>query len=143
MTPATSSPSVGWGRGAHGGEEDGGDVDARDAVDEGVVGLGDEGEPLGPVGGGRQPLNQVDLPERLGAVEPGGEDPGGESGELRVRPGVGECGVPQVVEQVEARVVYPDRSSEAERNLCKALAIARHEVKALADRVEKLVVIGG
>jgi hypothetical protein len=50
-------------------EQHGGDVDARDAVDHGVVGLADDREAAA-----LQALHQPELPERLRAVELLGED---------------------------------------------------------------------
>ena len=70
-------------------EQDGGDVHAGDAVDERVVGLGDQRE--APAG---HALHEPDLPQRLGAIQALGEEPPGQALERGVvgRLAAGRCG---------------------------------------------------
>ena len=120
---ASRSRSVGSGRGAHFGgraggwsrlllevEEDGGDVDAGDAVDERVVALADDREAVAV-----EPLDQPQLPERLGAVELLGEDPRREVAQLLLGARRRQRGVAHVVVEVEEGVVDPDRPALARR----------------------------
>ena len=89
-------------------EEDGRDVDARDAVDERVVGLGDEGEPLAG-----QPLDHPQLPQRLRAVELLGEDARGHVAQLLLGARRRQRGVAHVVFEVEGRIVDPERAARS------------------------------
>jgi hypothetical protein len=116
---------------------DRGDVDAGDAVDERVVGLADDREPVA-----RQALDEPDLPQRLAAVELLGEQPAGEPPELVVAARGGQPRVAQVVAEVEVRVVDPDRAALLERDARQPLAVARDEVQARLQRVEQVVVLG-
>ena len=77
-------------------DEHAADVDAVDAVDEAVVALGDDREPV--VG---EALDEVDLPERAGPVERARLDPGDELLELLVRAGAREGAAADVVAEVE------------------------------------------
>ena len=101
------------------------DVHAGDAVDERVVGLGDQRE--APAG---HALHEPDLPQRLGAVQALGEEAPGEPLERRVVGRLRQRGVADVVVGVEVRVVGPHGAALAERHEREALAIARHEVQA-------------
>jgi hypothetical protein len=83
-----------------------GDVDARHAVDEGVVGLGDQREAVVV-----DAVDEPDLPQRAAAVQALGEQPPGQALELLVVARRRQPGVAQVVAQVEVRVVDPDRPS--------------------------------
>ena len=76
-----------------------------DAVDERVVGLGDEGEALAG-----QPLDHPQLPERLRAVELLGEHPRRHVAQLLLRARRGQRRVADVVLEVEGRVVDPERA---------------------------------
>ena len=73
-------------------EEDGGDVDAGDAVDHAVVGLADDREAAV-----LEALDQPQLPQRLRAVELLGEEARGEVAELLLAAGRGKRGVAHVV----------------------------------------------
>ena len=109
------------------------DVDARDAVDERVVGLGDEREAAV-----REALDHPHLPQRLGAVELLGEDPPGQQQQLLLGARVRQRGLAHVVLEVEARVVDPQRPAGPGRRHRQLLAVARHEVQAPAQRVQDL-----
>src|ERR1700710_2713185 len=80
--------------------EDGGDVDAGDAVDQRVVALADHGEAA--VG---HALDQPELPEGLRAVELLGEDPRRQVAQLLVGAGRRQRGLPHVVVEGEVGVV--------------------------------------
>ena len=131
-----ATASSGWGTSAGTGPRSNitwRDVDARDAVDERVVGLGDEREAAA-----LEALDHPHLPQRLGAVELLGEDPPGQQQELLLGARVRQRGVAHVVLEAEARVVDPQRPAGAGRRHRELLAVARHEVQAPAQRVEHL-----
>ena len=65
-------------------------------------------------------VDQVELPQRLGAVERAREDPSDLLGELRIRGRRGQRQLAHVVLQVEVRVVDPVRVVEPERDLLQA-----------------------
>ena len=67
-------------------------------------------------------VDQVELPQRLGAVERAREDPSDLLGELRIRGRRGQRQLAHVVLQVEVRVVDPVGVVEPERNLGEAPA---------------------
>ena len=98
------------------------DVDARDAVDEAVMGLADQREAVVP-----DPVDHPDLPQRLGAVQPLGEDAPGEAAQLLLAGGLGQRRVAHVVAGIEVRIVDPDRTALHERRERELLAIARHQ----------------
>ena len=114
-------------------EEHGRDVDAGDAVNERVMGLGDEGEALAG-----QPLDHPDLPERLRAVELLGEDARRHVPQLLLRSGRRQRRVAHVVLEVERGVVDPERPPGRDRRVGELLAKAGHQVKARADVVEQV-----
>ena len=118
-------------------EEHGDDVDARDAVHERVVGLGQEREAVV-----LETLDDPDLPERLVAVELLREDAAGQVHELALRARGGQRGRADVVAQVQMRVVHPARAPLAERDEGEALAVARDEPEAALDGLQE-VVVGG
>jgi len=62
---------------------------------------------------------------RVIAVEPLRHHPGHQIGELLVPAGRRQSGAPDVVPDIEVRVLHPDRSSEAERHRAKLVAVAR------------------
>ena len=114
-------------------EEDGGDVDAGDAVDERVVALADDREALA-----LEPLDQPQLPERLGAVELLGEDPRRQVAQLLLGARRRQRGLADVVVEVEVRVVDPDRPALVEGDEAQLLAEARHQVQPRVDVVAEL-----
>ena len=93
-------------------EKDGGDVDARDAVDQRVVGLGDDRKALA-----REPLDEPELPERLCAVELLREDSGGQVAQLLLGAGRRQRGVAHVVLEVEGRIVHPEWAASLDRRI--------------------------
>src|SRR3954454_6651720 len=78
-------------------------------------------------------LDQPDLPQRLPAVEVLGKDPCGGASQDSVRSGRGKSTVPQVIGEVEVRVVDPDRTTKAERDEADFLAVTRHERELRGD----------
>ena len=114
-------------------EEDGGDVDAGDAVDEGVVALADDREAAAV-----EALDQPQLPERLAAVELLGEDPRRQVAQLLLGAGSGQRGLPHVVLEVEVGVVDPDRPALAEGDEAQLLAEAGDQVQPRGDVVAEL-----
>ena len=73
------------------------EVDGVDAVDERLVGLGEERDPAA-----LEALDEVDLPQRAGAVERSGHDPRRELEELARRTRARQRGTPDVEAEVEA-----------------------------------------
>ena len=86
-------------------EEHSCEVDARDAVDQRVMGFGDQCEAVV-----LEALDQPHLPQRLGAVELLGEDPCGQALQLDPGPGRRQRRVAHVVLEVEVRVIDPHRA---------------------------------
>ena len=101
-----------------------GDVDAGDAVDERVVGLGQHREAV--VG---QALDQPQLPQRTAAVERLGEHAPGQPPELLLAPGLGQRRVADVEADVEVGIVDPHRPALVERHERQPLAVARHQMQ--------------
>ncbi len=114
-------------------EEDRGDVDPGDAVDERVVALADHGEAVTV-----EPLDQPQLPERLGAVELLGEDPRREVAQLLFGARRRQRAAAHVVIEVEEGVVDPDRPALLEGDEAQLLAEARDEVQPRLDLVAEL-----
>ena len=147
-SPAASSWAVpGSGCGCHGRpgvgdrrrvgrevEQDRREVDARDAVDQRVVGLGDQREAVV-----LEALDQPHLPQRLRAVELLGEDPRGQVLQLLPAARRGQRGVADVVLEVEARVVDPHGAAAVERRVGELVPVAGNEVQPPADLLEELV----
>src|SRR5439155_23652376 len=95
-------------------EHDRREIDSRDAVDEAMVGLGKERKPLRLVGGltaSSESLHEPDLPERLGPIQLLREDTPGQTFELLLVAGWRQRCCPNVVFDVEVRVVDPDRAT--------------------------------
>ena len=101
------------------------------------MGLGDQRE--APA---REVLDEPDLPQRLGAVEPLREQPPGELLQRRLIGGLGQGGVAEVVVGVEVRVVRPDRPALAEGHVGEALAVAGHEVQTTLDVLDESSSVG-
>jgi hypothetical protein len=114
-------------------EEHGGDVDPRDAVDEGVVALADDRESVVI-----EPLDQPQLPQRLAAVQLLGEDSRRQVAQLLLGARRRQRGLTHVVLEVEVRVVNPNRPALAEGNEAELLAEAWHQVQPRGDVVAEL-----
>ena len=114
-----------------------GDVDAGDAVDEAVVRLGDDREAVLA-----DALDEPELPQRLRAVEPLGEDAAGERPQLVLARRWRERRVADVVVGVEVRVVDPDRPRLAQRRERELLPVAGDEAQPALDLSDELTVGG-
>ena len=110
-------------------EDDVAEVDGVVAVNERVVGLGEDGEPVV-----FESFDEVDLPERAVPVEGTGHDPGDEFFELGVGAGPGEGGAAHVVTHVEVLVVDPDRVRDPAGYGAHPPPVARHKGQALLDQ---------
>ena len=117
-------------------EQHGRQVDPGDPVDQRVVGLGDQRATIV-----LQALDQPHLPQRLGAVELLGEDARGEVAQLLPIPRRRQRRVAHVVLEVEARIIHPHGAPAVERRVrvSQLVAVARHQVQALADLFEELL----
>ena len=111
------------------------DVDAGDAVDQAVVRLGDQREAVVT-----DAVDQPQLPQRLGAVEPLGEDAAREPAQLILAGGLRQRRVAHVVAGVEVRVVDPDRPALDERRERQLLAVARNEREPALELGDELLV---
>jgi hypothetical protein len=102
-----------------------------------VVGLADDRK-----ASALEPLDQPELPERLGAVELLGEDPRRQLSQLVLTPRRRQRRVAYVVVEVQVGVVHPDRPALAVWDEPQLLAEAWDEVEARADVISKLRVLG-
>jgi hypothetical protein len=100
-------------------------LDARDAVHHAMVNLRDEGAPAP-----RDAPDDVQLPERLAAIEPAREQTRREGPELRVVAGRLEDMLGHVARDVEGRVGFPGRVTEGERRRTDSLQVSRRLVQA-------------
>ena len=112
-------------------------VGARDSVDHAVMHLRDQG----PAALGESFGHPV-LPQRVIAVEPLRHHPGHQIGELLVPAGRRQSGAPDVVPDIEVRVLHPDRPSEAERHRAQLVAVARDPRQA-PGQVSQEFLMGG
>jgi hypothetical protein len=103
-----------------------------------VVGLREDREALAPV----EALDHKQLPERLVAIERLREHPPREPLELLLVARLRQRREPDVVADVEVRVVDPARPALAERDERQPLAVARNLVELRADRVDELLLFG-
>jgi len=129
-TSASASSLAAPGRGC----EDRGDVHSGYAVDQGVVGLADDGEAPAV-----EAIDQPDLPERLGAIQPLGEQPSGQPLQRRVVAGTGQRRVPDVIPRVVMGVVCPHRPALFQGDVGEPLAVARNQVHARVEMLDQLV----
>jgi hypothetical protein len=113
------------------------DVEPGDAVDQGVVGLGQDREPPVP-----EPLDQPHLPQRLLTVQVRGEDARGERLQLVLGARLRQRGRADVETQVEVLVVDPLRPALAEGHVRQFLAVARHHREPRLHVIDELVVRG-
>ena len=111
-------------------------VDGGHAVHERLVGLRQHRDAA--VG---EALDEVDLPQRLGAVQRTGDDAGDQLAQLLEAAGARQCGAAYVVAEVEVRVVDPDRVGQPAGDLLDLLPVARHERDPVTDQLDQLVVV--
>ncbi len=104
-----------------------------DSVDQGVVGLGEQGEALA-----RESLDQPQLPQRLGAVELLGEDAPGHPPQLLLGTRARERRMADVVLEVEAGVVDPERAPGLRGRIGQLLAKAGNQRQASANVLEQV-----
>ena len=116
-------------------EEDRHQIDARDAVDQRVMGLGDQREATA-----LEPLHEPGLPQRLGAIQPLRVDPRGERTQLLLGTRLRQRRVAHVVLEVEVAIVDPDRPARLKRRERELVAVARHEVQPRPDVIQEVVV---
>ena len=116
-------------------EEHGGDVDAGDAVGEGVVRLVHEADVLAVV----DTLDEPQLPQRSATVEHLHREPLGELAQLAPGSRCGQRGDAHVIGDVEALVVDPHRPALPERHRHDPLAEAGDELQAGSDEGPHLV----
>ncbi len=102
------------------------------------MGLRDQGEAALA-----EPLDEPQLPERLGPVELLGEDASRHPAEHVLVAGRGEGRVAHVVAEVELGVVDPERPAGLGRRERQLLAVPGHEVQAAVDVVEEVLVARG
>src|SRR5439155_10365281 len=117
-------------------EHDRSEIDSRDPVDEAMVGLGEQGEPLRLVGGRSAPLESLhepDLPKRLGSIQLLRENTPGQTFQLLLVAVWRERRCPNVIFDVEVRVVDPDRATLVEWDEAELLPVTRHERKPVLD----------
>jgi hypothetical protein len=100
-----------------------------------VVRLGDQREAVA-----LEALHEPHLPERLRAVEALREDAPDQKRELVVVARGGERRVPDVVVEVQARVVHPNRLARLERREGELLPVAGDKMEAGLDVLDELVV---
>ena len=112
------------------------DVEGVDPVDEGVVRLGHDREAAVV-----QALDEVDLPQRPGAVELARLHPGHEVLQLLVAARARQAGPAHVVAHVEGLVVDPHGVGDATGHVTHLLAEARDRPDAALDDVDELVVV--
>jgi hypothetical protein len=105
------------------------DLGARHAVDDRVMDLREHGDVARA-----QAADDVQLPQRLGAVQRPRHDPRDLLGELLVASRRGQAELAHVEVQVEVEVVDPVGIVEAERHLLQAPAQRRQQRQALGDQ---------
>jgi hypothetical protein len=113
-------------------EQDGPDVDRRDAVDQGVVHLGQQRDALAA----RDALDDRELPQRTRAIQAPGELLAHQLAQLLRPARRRQRGAAHVPAEVELLVVDPDRMRQPGSGRLQALAIARDEVQAPPDALE-------
>jgi hypothetical protein len=113
-------------------EQDGPDVDRSDAVDQGVVHLGQQRDALAA----RDALDDREVPQRAGAIQAPGELLAYELAQLMRPARRRQRGAAHMPAEVELLVVDPDRIRHPGCGRLQALAIARDEVQALPDALE-------
>ena len=117
-------------------EDDLADIDRGDAVDHRLVGLAEQREAIA-----LDALDQVDLPQRVAAIQRAAHDPRDEVVELLERAGSRKRRAPDVERHVEALVIHPDRGGDPTGHLAQALAIARDIGDAIADELDQALVV--
>ena len=85
------------------------------------------------------PLDQPDLPQRLGAIQSLREQPASEPLERLLVGGFRQGRVANVVARVEIGIVHPHWSPLLQRNVRQPLAIARDEVQAAQYVIDELL----
>src|SRR5690242_13964887 len=86
-----------------------------------------------------QPVDQIDVPERLVAIHQRREEATRQLNQLRLRAGRVELYAKDVMLDVEVRIKLPRRMAEAERVGRYVLPVTRQKVQSGADVFDKLV----
>lgn len=89
-----------------------------------------------------QPVDQIELPQRVLHVEGVRHDPPDQVAQLVEAAGPGDRDVAHVAPDVEAGLVSPDRVLDPERDLDDPLAEPGNEVEPVLDVLDQLVVGG-
>src|SRR5262249_17307405 len=110
---------------------------SADSVAHAVVRLGDERPAVIA-----QSLDQPDLPEWLRPVQVLRQDPAGKVSQLLLSPWPRDGRMPKVIEDLEVRVVNPDRAPEPQRNEAHLLSIARDKVQLRDHQPDQVAVPG-
>ena len=97
------------------------ELGARGPIDGGVVEFGQDGKAVLA-----QPLDHVDLPQRVAAIQSPADEAGDQLDQLVVRSGGGERRLAQMKLQVEVRVLDPERMVQLERYLDEPAAQRFH-----------------
>ena len=111
-------------------------VDGVHAVDQGLVGLGEDRDPVVA-----EALDEVDLPQRTAAVQRPRDDPRDELEQLLVGARTGQGRSAHVVGEVEGLVVGPHRAGQPTRDRHHALAVAGDERDPVGDQLDEAVVV--
>ncbi len=119
-------------------ENDRHDVCSGDAVDQTVVGLGDQGEAVAC-----EPLREPDLPQGLGPIELPAHDPCREAIQLVAVPRGRQSGVSNVVVEVEVGIIDPRRPAETKGDKGKSLTESRDQLQAAPHHVEDVLAVWG
>ena len=122
-------------------EQDAEDLGARGPVDGGVMELGQHRDATVA-----EAVDQVELPERMGAVQRAGDEPRDLLGQHPLVAGRGQRELADVEVEVEVRVVDPVGVVDPERHLGQAPAKRRQQVQPrgdqLGDRLERQLAAG-
>jgi threonine dehydratase len=112
-------------------EQHRGQIDARNAVHERVVGLEDEREAIV-----LKAFDHPALPQGSATIQLLGGDPAGQPIQLLLPAGGGQRRVAHVVLEVKARIVDPQRTPALQRRHGELLPVARDQVQARAHVVQ-------
>jgi hypothetical protein len=90
-----------------------------------------------------QALDEVELPQRSGPVQPAAEQPPDQRPQLFVTAGAGQGGPTDVVVELEVRVVHPHRQAHVPGHLAHLLPVTRDQAEPAADQLDERLVVEG